>query len=112
MGREDLSIIDRILLAASEIQRERSSFAAEDLVVAAWVRFPEAFGLQGYSEKYPDSNRILSKIMGKESTLRKKGYLEKVGPKRYRLTETGRLRVAELNPAKPGTTRLAILSRP
>jgi len=49
--------------------------------------------------------------MGSESTLRRKGYLEKVGAKRYRLTEMGRLRVADLFPAQQGSVRLAALSR-
>ena len=111
MKRPALSITDRILLAASDLQQKKGAFSAEDLVVQAWRLFPNYFGLQGYAEEYPDSNRVLTKIMGIQSTIRKKGFLEKVGTKRYRLTEVGRLRAIELSASDDRSVRLSALSR-
>lgn len=84
-----LSQQEKLLVAASKLaDAESSVFSAEDLVVAAWREYPETFGLQGYPE-HPDSNRVFTKIMGKRG-LRGKGWLSKVGQKKYKLTESGR----------------------
>jgi len=88
MGNE-LTVPERILSCAAELDRERGTFTAEDLVVRCWERFPDTFGLQGYADKHPDSNRILTNIMGTKG-LRGKGWLRKVAEKQYRLTEVGR----------------------
>jgi hypothetical protein len=82
----DLTVPEKILSCALELDREKGIFTAEDLVVRCWERFPDTFGLQGYAGKYPDSNRILTNIMGTKG-LRGKGWLRKVGEKRYRVTE-------------------------
>ena len=89
MSSGNLTIVERILLAAFELGAEGETFSAEDLVVRSWELFPSHFGLQGYSGKHPDSNRVLTKIMGAESGLRGKGWIAKTGAKRYRLTEVG-----------------------
>jgi hypothetical protein len=88
MGNE-LTVPEKILSCALELDREKGTFAAEDLVVRCWERFPDTFGLQGYADKYPDSNRVLTNIMGMKG-LRGKGWVKKVGEKRYRVTEVGR----------------------
>jgi hypothetical protein len=85
----DLTVPEKILSCVLDLDREKGTFAAEDLVVRCWERFPDTFGLQGYADKYPDSNRILTNIMGMKG-LRGKGWLKKVGEKRYRVTEVGR----------------------
>ena len=41
------------------------------LIVASWQRFPGTFGLKGFTEKYPDSNKILSSIMGEKGLARR-----------------------------------------
>jgi hypothetical protein len=85
-----LTLEEKLLLVGIELeQNRRSPFSAEDLVIAAWKKFPEAFGLEGYPD-HPDSNRILTRIMGKKG-LRGRGWLLKVGEKRYQLTEAGRI---------------------
>jgi len=92
-----LSIADKLLIAAFEIEESgRYQFSAEDLVVSAWKKFPDAFGLQGFLDGegrpiYPNSNRVYAEIMGSKP-LRKRGLLQKVGNKMYRLTEAGRNR--------------------
>lgn len=88
MGNE-LTVPEKILSCAAELDGEKGTFTAEDLVVRCWERFPDTFGLQGYSAKFPDSNRVLTNIMGMKG-LRGKGWLRKVGEKRYRVTEVGR----------------------
>lgn len=93
--KNSLSIPDKLLLAAYELEViGKRPFSAEDLVVAAWQKFPNAFGLPGYRDKegqlsHPDSNRVFAEIMGSKP-IRKRGLLIKVGKKMYQLTEAGR----------------------
>jgi hypothetical protein len=88
--REELSLDEKVLLSAYELERSNQTpFSAEDLVIAAWKKFPDAFGLEGYGNQYPDSNRVFTKIMG-DKGLRGRGWLLKVGEKRYRLSEAGK----------------------
>ena len=107
-----LTVQERILLAANELSKESDVFTAEQLVVAAWRRYRDQFGLQGFAREYPDSNRILTKIMG-SGGLRGKGWLSKVGTKRYRVTEAGRLVALGLanSDATKSRERLTQLSR-
>lgn len=88
MGTE-LTTVSKILVAASLLEAERETFSAEDLIVRAWKEYPESFGLNGYRESFPDSNRVLSKLMG-STGLCARGWLEQVGTKTYRLTVLGR----------------------
>lgn len=94
-NRNQLSVPEKLLLAAYELEeRGRKPFSAEDLVVAAWKKFPDTFGLGGHKGEdsqllYPDSNRVFAEIMGTKP-IRKRGLLVKVGNKVYQLTETGR----------------------
>lgn len=90
-----LTVQDKILLAALDLVRlDKTEFSAEDLVVAAWKKYPDTFGLAGYVTKegvakYPDSNRVFAEIMGSKP-LRKQGHVRKVGRKLYELTDVGR----------------------
>jgi hypothetical protein len=96
-----LTVHEKLLLAAARLVDDgRSTFTAEDLVVAAWRFDPETFGLEGHPgtdgrPAYPNSNRVFVEIMGSKP-IRKQGLLAKAGTKRFRLTESGRQRVAEL----------------
>jgi hypothetical protein len=97
-----LTVSDKLVLAANDLESKgKSSFTAEDLIVAAWQRYRDSFGLSGYPSEdglpaYPDSNRVLVEIMGSKP-LRQKGLLTKVGAKVYQLTESGKLRAKELS---------------
>lgn len=90
-----LSITEKLLLAAYDLEESgRRPFSAEDLVVSAWRKFPDAFGLAGYRNNdgrlsYPNSNRVFAEIMGSKP-IRKRGLLTKVGSKIYQVTEAGR----------------------
>lgn len=84
-----MTIVEKILIAGYKLeQKGKSPFIAEDLIVATWENDKGSFGLQGYSEKFPDSNRILTNVMGTKG-LRGKGWIEKTGEKLYRLTPLG-----------------------
>ena len=103
-----LGITDKLLISAHELESGgKAPFSAEDLVVAAWKRYPYDFGLSGYLDErgrpsYPNSNRVYAEIMGSKP-LRKQGLLRKVGTKMYRLTEAGRARAAAAAAANSST---------
>jgi hypothetical protein len=95
----DFTVPEKILLAAFQLEEQgQSPFSAEALIVASWQRFPRAFGLKGYGDHYPDSNRVLSSIMG-ERGLAKRGWLSKMGQKLYALSREGRQVVLRLQKA-------------
>jgi hypothetical protein len=87
---------EKLLLAAAHLEDAgQSPFSAEALIVGAWQKFPRTFGLKGFEEKYPDSNRVLAHIMG-EKGLPNRGWMVKVGQKLYTLTRDGRQVVRKL----------------
>lgn len=91
MNIADCTFPEKILLAANQLEQEgQSPFSAEALIVASWQKFPKTFGLKGYTELYPDSNKVLSSIMG-EKGLARRGWLVKMGQKLYSLSREGRL---------------------
>jgi hypothetical protein len=86
----EFTVPEKILLAADQLEKQgQSPFSAEALVVAAWQQFPRTFGLKGYADQYPDSNKVLSSIMGVKG-LANRGWLVKMGQKLYVLTREGR----------------------
>jgi hypothetical protein len=103
MGGEAMSTVaventlpEKLLLAASHLEDAgQTPFSAEALIVSAWQKFPRTFGLKGFEEKYPDSNRVLAHIMG-EKGLPNRGWMVKVGQKLYTLTRDGRQVVRKL----------------
>jgi hypothetical protein len=107
----ELTVPEKILLAADQLEKQgQSPFSAEALIVAAWQHSPRTFGLKGYADQYPDSNKVLSSIMG-EKGLARRGWLVKMGQKLYALTRDGRQVVRRLlqqddEPAAPSTVRV------
>src|SRR6516165_11226040 len=92
----ECTVPEKILLAAHQLEEEgQSPFSAEALIVASWQKFPRTFGLKGYADLYPDSNKILSSIMG-EKGLARRGWLAKMGQKLYTLTPSGQQVVSRL----------------
>ena len=90
MNIADCTVTEKILLAAHQLEQEgQSPFSAEALIVAAWQQYPRTFGLKGFADQYPDSNKVLSSIMG-EKGLARRGWLVKMGQKLYALTRDGR----------------------
>lgn len=89
MNIAECTVPEKILLAAHQLEEQgQSPFSAEALIVASWKKFPRTFGLKGYADLYPDSNKVLSSIMG-ERGLTRRGWLSKMGQKLYALTREG-----------------------
>jgi hypothetical protein len=107
----ELTVPEKILQAAYHLEEHgQSPFSAEALIVASWQKYPKTFGLKGYADQYPDSNKVLSSIMG-ERGLARRGWLSKMGQKLYALTREGKQVVLRLQeggeqPAKEATVRL------
>lgn len=92
----DCTLPEKILLSAYQLEEKgHSPFSAEALIVSAWQNYPSTFGLKGYTELYPDANKVLASIMG-EKGLAKRGWLAKMGQKLYSLTREGRQVVRRL----------------
>src|SRR3954469_12161510 len=92
----ECTLPEKILLAAQSLEEAgQSPFSAEALIVSAWQKYPRTFGLKGYEEQYPDSNKVLSGIMG-ERGLPRRGWMTQVGQKLYSLTRDGRQVVRKL----------------
>jgi hypothetical protein len=92
----ECTVPEKILLAAYALEEAgESPFTAEALVVSAWKKYPATFGLKNFSDRYPDSNKVLASIMG-ERGLARRGWLAKVGQKLYSLTREGRQAVRRL----------------
>jgi hypothetical protein len=86
---DELTTLKKVLIAAAMLDGDQQTFTAEDVIVRAWQSFPESFGLNGYRDKHPDSNRVLAKLMGSVG-LCARGWLEQTSTKTYRLTNAGR----------------------
>ena len=90
-GVAELTVSEKVLLSAYALEEAgQSPFTAEALIVHAWKQDPAGFGLRGFTEQYPDSNKVLAAIMG-ERGLARKGHFVKVGQKVYALSREGRL---------------------
>jgi len=112
---EEFTVSEKILLAADQLEKQgQSPFSAESLIVTSWQQFPRTFGLKGYAEQFPDSNKVLSSIMG-EKGLARRGWLAKMGQKLYSLTREGRHMVRRIQqPDEPELTTTSahrVLSR-
>jgi hypothetical protein len=92
----ELTVSEMILLAAMNLEEHgESPFSAEALIVASWQKYPRTFGLKGYADQYPDSNKVLASIMGQKG-LARRNWLVKMGQKLYSLTREGREAVRQL----------------
>ncbi len=97
----EFTVPEKILLAAHQLEEAgQSPFSAEALIVAVWQQNPRTFGLKGYAEQYPDSNKVLTSLMG-EKGLARRGWLNKVGQKLYALTREGRQMLRRLRQEEP-----------
>jgi hypothetical protein len=92
----ECTVPEKILLAGYQLEEQgQSPFSAEALIVVAWQKYPRTFGLKGYDDLYPDSNKVLASIMG-EKGLARRGWLDKMGQKLYALSNEGRRAVRRL----------------
>lgn len=100
MGAE-LTVRQKILLAAVTLVDDAEAFSVEDLIVRAWEQFPESFALRGYHALHPDSNRVLAKLSGTDG-LCGLGWLEHSDQRMYRVTRKGRLVAKQLSAIQSG----------
>src|SRR3989338_7362289 len=88
-----LSRAEKIMLAIYDMSAgKKVNLKFEDIVVAAFKKFPEDFHLRGYGE-YPDSGDLVHKPL---YDFRKKGYLE-ANNKVFSLTDRGLAYVERLD---------------
>jgi hypothetical protein len=101
----ECTLPEKILLAAFSLEEQgQSPFSAEALTVAAWRKYPQTFGLKGFEDQHPDSNKVLASLMG-EKGLARRGWLHKAGQKLYSLTRDGRQVVRRLVQAEGAPVR-------
>lgn len=105
-----VSLRDQVLLAALDCSGGdlNKIFTAEDLLLAAWKRDRLAWGLRGYEETHPDSERIyveLDRVSVKGKNVRGGlvglGLFEKVRQRTYRLTPAGLAQAGSVAGADP-----------
>lgn len=74
------------------------TFTEWDLTFAAWKLDREKFGLRGYHNNHPDHKRVSMEIMGrKPNNPIVLGYMRRVAPNTYRVTDLGRAELARLS---------------
>ncbi len=100
-----LGLREQVLLAATECCQGdcNKSFTAEELLVRAWERNKQAWGLRGYEEVYPDSAKLFKELdahAGKQGIVGS-GKLEKLHHRVYRLTPAGLATASSLRPGDP-----------
>ena len=90
IAKKSLTLNDKILLAAFSLCEEdiKRKFTAEDLIIKSWEQDKAAFGLRNYEKAHPDSNKLYTKLDGKDGLVRK-GLLKKVADRTYIFTEAG-----------------------
>jgi hypothetical protein len=93
-----VSLGDKVLLAAVKLSKGSlgAEFTAEDLVVEVWRADNTSFGLRGHESKYPDNNKVYTKIDGK-SGLVAKGLLAKAGERTLKVTDVGLAHASKLD---------------
>lgn len=93
-----LSRGEKILISLYELSgKSKKSIRFEDIVVAAYKKFPQDFTLKGYPQ-YPDSGDLVHKPL---YDYKKKGLIQ-AGNKMFALTEKGLVAVEELQKAISG----------
>ena len=86
----ELTVSQKIILAAHRLEEQgQTPFTSEALTVASWKESPQTFGLKGFIDQYPDSNRVLACIMGTRGLVHR-GWMTKVAPKLYSLSRQGK----------------------
>lgn len=100
MGTE-LTVRQKILVAAAGLEGDAETFSVEDLIVKAWNLYPESFSLRGYHAQHPDSNRVLAKLSGNDG-LCGLGWLEHAESRMYKITRKGKVLAKQLAAMQAG----------
>ncbi len=106
MNHDARSITEKLLLTGDIIGPHGAPFTQPALVVASWQRWPDTFGLKGYEQLYPNSNKVASELSMRIGPV-KRGWFVRQGPNLYAVTEDGRRQVDIINGVivKPEPTR-------
>lgn len=95
-----LTNAEKVLMAAMRLCDGDSSrtFTAEELAVAAWMDDKASFGLRGYENEYPDSNKLFKSIDSKGGLVAK-GLIVKVGDRTFQVSGGGVAAGSQLMPS-------------
>lgn len=104
MDVKGLGLKQQVLLAALECSGGncQKMFTMEDLVVCSWKNDKRAWGLRGYEDLYPDSDKLQKEIGSRGPGLEgvvDLGWLERAQPRVYRLTPAGLVAASSLEPS-------------
>lgn len=80
--------VRQTILVAVWRHRAMHPTPAVEVVLLAWRMNPRMFGMKGYEEKHPDTNKVLAKLSGK-GNLSAWGWMERTGIGVWRVTEKG-----------------------
>jgi hypothetical protein len=106
MDIQGLGLKQHVLLAAVECSSGdiKKKFTMEDLIVCAWRKDKHTWGLRGYEDEFPDSDKLQKEIgrrgVGQPGMV-DLGLLQRVGKRIYRLTPAG---LAVANTIRPSGT--------
>jgi len=106
MDVQGLNLKQQILLAALECSGGdcQKTFTMEQLLVCAWKKDQQAWGLRGFEADYPDSDKIQKEIgtrgPGQEGVV-DMGWLERADRRVYRITTAGLAEAFTLQPQDP-----------
>jgi hypothetical protein len=104
MAEPNLSELKGQLLLAAVVCVDgdtAKTFTSEELLVAVWKGHPQEWGLRGFEKMHPDSHRIDRELDSRgqgQRGLVALGMLERVHARMYRVTPTGLVMAARLNP--------------
>lgn len=93
-----LTVRELILLAAADVAGDDTArdIPLGALVVRAWERSSDRFGLPGHENHYPHSARVMAKLSGEDGVCGSLGWLRATEPNTWRLTTKGRKRARDL----------------
>jgi len=99
-----LGLKEQVLVAALECSEGscQKEFTFEDLLVSAWKKDKQAWGLRGYEQDHPDGEKMHREVDsrgGANKGIVALGFLEKVQPRIYRLTTSGLAAASNLLPS-------------
>lgn len=98
-SRDGTTVREGILLALASLGDGPVAIPA--LVVRAWEREPERFGLAGYADRHPDAGKVQAKLCGRDGIV-ERGWCTRTATSELTLTPKGRRHAASLAAAKGG----------
>lgn len=96
---KNLTAAEEVLLAAVNLTKNtKKEFTEWELTVWAWKLNQNRWGLRGFEDKYPDHKRVMNEVMAAGTQkIVGRGWLERVKPNYYRLTDAGLAKAASLS---------------